>query len=160
MSSVFFSYSHADEALRDDLEKHLSQLKREGAISTWHDRRIAPGGDLGAKIDAELDRADLVLLLVSSDFLASEYCYSKEMTRALERHRVGNCRVLPVILRPCDWQSSPFGGLLALPTDGKPVTRWKDNDEAFLDVVKGIRTILAAKPGIIQRETAPASRSL
>lgn len=144
MSSLFFSYSHKDEALRDRLEVHLSVLKREGAISTWHDRRITAGDALGQRIDEHLERADIILLLVSPDFLASDYCQDVEMHRALARHAEGSARVIPVILRPCDWQHSPFAHLLAAPTDGKPITRWPDEDEAFLDVVRQIRAALPA----------------
>ena len=144
MSSLFFSYSHKDEALRDRLEVHLAALKREGAISTWHDRRITAGDVLGQRIDEQLERADIILLLVSPDFLASDYCHDVEMQRALVRHGEGSARVIPVILRPCDWLHSPFAQLLAAPTDGKAITRWPDEDEAFLDVVRQIRAALPA----------------
>ncbi|HSU31319.1 MAG TPA: toll/interleukin-1 receptor domain-containing protein [Bryobacteraceae bacterium] len=142
MNTVFFSYSHKDESLRDELEVHLSLLKRQGVISVWHDRRLGAGNELNAGISRELERADIILLLVSPDFLASDYCYSVERTRALERHDKGEARVIPVILRPCDWHHAPFGKLLALPRDGKPVTRWTDRDEAFLNVINAIRTVL------------------
>jgi len=144
MSSLFFSYSHKDEALRDRLEVHLAALKREGAISTWHDRRITAGDVLGQRIDENLESADIILLLVSPDFLASDYCHDVEMQRALARHREGAARIIPVILRPCDWQHSPFVHLLAAPTDGKPITKWANEDEAFLDVVQKIRAALPA----------------
>ncbi|HVC17420.1 MAG TPA: toll/interleukin-1 receptor domain-containing protein [Rhodanobacter sp.] len=142
MSSLFFSYSHKDETLRDQLEVHLAVLKREGAISTWHDRRIMAGDVLGQRIDEELEHADIILLLISPDFLASDYCHDVEMQRALARHAERSARVIPVILRSCDWQHSPFAGLLAAPTDGRPVTKWPDLDEAFLDVVRQIRAAL------------------
>lgn len=139
MAKVFFSYSHKDEDLRNRLETHLSMLKRQGQIEPWHDRRITAGDDLDNSIMAELEAADIVLFLVSADFLASNYCYEAEVARALERHKIGNTRVIPVILRPCEWRSAPFGNLLALPTDGKPVTKWADLDDAFLDIATGIR---------------------
>lgn len=144
MSSLFFSYSHEDEALRDRLEVHLSALKRSGAISTWHDRRITAGDPLGQRIDEHLERADLILLLVSPDFLASNYCHDVEMQRAMARHAEGSARVIPVILKPCDWQHPPLSSLLAAPKDGKAITRWPDEDEAFLDVVRQIRAALPA----------------
>lgn len=159
MSSVFFSYSHKDEALRDQLEVHLSALKRDGTITTWHDRRITAGDPLGQRIDEQLEHADLILLLVSPDFLNSDYCHDVEMQRALARHAEGSARVIPVILRPCDWQHSPFAHLLAAPTDGKPITRWPDMDEAFLDVVRQIRAALPATHPPAQRRapsTAPS----
>jgi hypothetical protein len=145
MKSVFFSYSHKDEALRNQLETHLALLKRDGVISTWHDRRLTAGDHIDSGISAQLESADLILLLVSADFLASEYCIGNEMKRALERHHEGKARVIPIILRPCDWKTAPFNGLLALPKDGLPVTKWPDPDDAFLDIVTSIRA--AAGPG-------------
>lgn len=142
MATVFFSYSHADEDLRNKLEEHLALLKRQGLVEAWHDRRLAVGDELDPGISAELERADVVLLLVSSAFLASNYCYEREMSRALERHSAGSTRVIPVILRHCDWMSSPFGKLLAAPRDGRPVTAWPDIDEAMADVVRKIRDAL------------------
>ena len=154
MAHVFFSYSHADETLRNELEKHLTGLRRDGVITTWHDRRIGPGEDLHGQIDDHLDRADIVLLLVSADFLASDYCYDVEMMRAMQRHERGEARVIPVILRPCDWHSALFGGLNAVPPDGKPVTKHATLDDGFLKVAKAIRQVAGpAEP------VAPASRA-
>src|SRR3954471_19312466 len=138
--SLFYSYSSKDGALRDELETALSLLRRQGVLSGWHDRRVEAGTEWERQIDQHLEAADVILLLVSADFLASDYCYDKEMKRALERHGAGVARVIPVILRPCDWDSAPFWKLQALPKDGKPVTTWKDRDEAFTDIARGIRT--------------------
>jgi len=142
MASLFFSYSHADEEYRDQLEKHLTMLKRQGRISAWHDRRIKAGDPLDKNISKELEGASIVLLLISSDFLASEYCYDIEMTRAMERHASGETRAIPIILRPCDWHEAPFGNLMAAPTDGKPVSKWTNIDDAWLDVVNAIKSAL------------------
>ena len=139
MATLFFSYSHRDQELRDRLEAHLSLLKRQNLISAWHDRKIGAGEDFADVIAQELETAEIVLLLVSADFIASDYCYDVEMKRALDRQRSGEARVIPVILRPCDWKQSPFGGLKAVPKDGKPVTAWPDFDEAFLDIVAELR---------------------
>lgn len=139
MPSVFFSYSHADESLRDQLEKQLSMLKRQGVIETWHDRRIGAGAEFARAIDEHVERDEIILLLVSADFLASEYCYEIEMQRAMERHNAGEAIVIPVILRACDWRHAPFGKLYATPRDGKPVTQWPDIDEAFLQVAQAVR---------------------
>jgi len=136
---VFFSYSHKDEELRDQLATQLAMLRREEVIQDWHDRRIIGGQEWGGQIDAHLNSSDIILLLVSSDFLASEYCYDIEVKRAMERHEAEETRVIPIILRPCDWTRAPFAKLQALPKDVKPVTRWADRDEAFLDVATGIR---------------------
>ncbi|MES2942624.1 MAG: toll/interleukin-1 receptor domain-containing protein [Pseudomonadota bacterium] len=143
MAKVFFSYSHKDEALRDEFEVHLAMLKREGAISAWHDRKILPGTELNGEINARLNESEVILLLVSPDFLASAYCYDIEVGRAMEMHEQGRAKVIPVILRPCDWQASaPFAKLLAVPTDGKPVVKWPDRDDAWLNVVQQLRAAL------------------
>ena len=146
MATLFFSYSHKDEDLRDQLEVHLSMLKREGLIEAWHDRKIPAGDEIDSTIDEKLEIADVILLLISADFLASPYCFDIEVQRAMQRHQEGSARVIPVILRPCDWHNAPFGTLLAAPKDGKPVTRWTDRDEAFVDVVRQIRAALPTTP--------------
>ena len=139
MASVFISYSHADEELRQKLGKHLAGLRRQGVISTWHDRRIGPGEEIHDQISAQLDSADIILLLVSADFLASDYCYEIEMTHAMERHDEGTARVIPVILRPCDWHDAPFDRLKAIPTDGKPVVKHATLDDGFVEVAQAVR---------------------
>ncbi|MCP3960256.1 MAG: TIR domain-containing protein [bacterium] len=139
---VFFSYSHRDEELRDALATHLALLKREGEIRPWHDRGIGGGREWEGEIDEHLESADLILLLISPNFIASDYCFDREMTRALERHEAGEARVVPVILRPTDWQTAPFARLQALPRDGRPVTQWPNRDEALLDVVRGLRSVI------------------
>jgi hypothetical protein len=154
MATLFFSYSHADENLRDQLEKHLSVLKRQGVIEAWHDRRIVAGQEFGDEIDTHLDSAEVILLLVSSDFLASDYCWKLEMTRAIERHERKEAVVIPVIIRPCDWHDTPFGKLLASPKDGRAVTLWPNLDEAFLDIVSAIKKAL---PGRAAAPTKPAT---
>ena len=151
MAAVFFSYCHKDEDYRDRLEVHLSALKREGLISTWHDRRIVAGQEFDGKINEHLDQDAVILLLVSADFINSDYCWNVEMTRAMERHLAGEAVVIPVILRPCDWHGTPFAKLLAVPTDGKPVSQWTDVDEGFLQVVRAIRTAV----GALKKEDAP-----
>ncbi|PLY59587.1 hypothetical protein HBH1_02097 [Herbaspirillum sp. BH-1] len=144
MASVFFSYTHVDEPLRDQLEVHLSLLKREGLITAWHDRRIVAGDNLDDAISEQLEKADIILLLVSADFIASDYCYATEMKRALERHAANEARVIPVILRACEWHGAPFGKLNAVPTDGRAVTSWPNKDEAFANIAKSIRAAVAA----------------
>lgn len=139
MAKLFFSYSHKDEELRNELETHLSLLKRQGVISSWHDRRITAGSDIDKAIDAELESSQIVLLLVSAHFLASDYCFEKEMARALEKHTEGSATVIPVILHPCDWHSAPFGGLRATPTDGKAISMYANRHEALAIVAKDVR---------------------
>lgn len=161
MATLFFSYSHKDEPLRDELEVHLAMLKREGAIQAWHDRKIVAGDEIDRAIDERINGADVILVLVSPDFLASSYCYDVELKRALTRHEAGEARVIPVILRPCDWHNTPFAKLLAAPKDGKPITRWSDRDEGFLAVVRQIRQALNQKsrPQNEASPTKPKSES-
>jgi hypothetical protein len=135
---IFYSYAHEDEPFLKELDKHLSLLKRKGVIESWHDLQIRAGVPWEKTIHNKLRKAQVVLLLVSSDFLASDYCYNKEMTWALKQHENGSTRVIPILLRPVDWSDSPFSHLQALPKNAKPVATWPNSDEAWLDIVKGI----------------------
>ena len=139
MMQLFFSYSHKDEATRDELETHLVMLKRQGVIETWHDRRIIAGDEFDGQISEHLESAGIILLLVSPYFLASTYCYDVELTRAMERHDAGEARVIPVIVDPCDWHLAPFGKLLAMPEDGKPISKFPNVHDGFLQITKAIR---------------------
>ncbi len=139
---LFYSYCHADEARRDRLETHLKLLQRQGLIASWHDRRITPGSDWSQAIDQHLEAADIILLLISADFLASDYCWSVETKRALERHHAGSARVIPIILRSCDWHQAAFGRLQALPGDGKPVSQWGDEDDAWTEIARALRELI------------------
>jgi hypothetical protein len=141
---VFISYAREDEVLREALEKQLAILRRQGLIATWHDRRIGAGTEWAKQIAGELEAADLILLLVSPDFLASDYIFDVELKRALERHEAGATRVIPIILRPCLWQRGAFAKLQALPTDGEPVTspKWGSLDAAFHNVAEGLARII------------------
>jgi hypothetical protein len=125
--------------MRQALETHLALLGRAGVIASWHDRRIIAGEEWRGQIDKRLDEADIILLLVSADFLASDYCYAVEMQRALARHEAGYACVIPVVIRSVDWAGAPFGALQALPKDAKPVSSWVDPDEAWTDIARGIR---------------------
>src|SRR5437868_5155515 len=108
---VFYSYSHKDEALRNKLETQLQLLERQGYIASWHDYKIVPGQEWANEIDAHLNTADIILLLVSPDYIASDYCYSVEMMQALKRHDAEEARVIPIILRPVDLSETPFSRL-------------------------------------------------
>lgn len=142
MASVFLSYSHKDENLRDALESHLAMLKREGSITLWHDRELLAGDEIDQTISSYLLTSDIIILLVSSDFLSSYYCYEREMLVALERHRSGSAKLIPIILKPCDWASAPFSKAIVLPKNGKPLVSWANIDEAFLDIVTSLRKVL------------------
>ncbi len=137
---LFFSYSFRDEPLRDRLAKHLDVLKQGGIIESWSDRQIGAGSEVLQVIDPRLETADIILLLVSADYLASEIIYNVEIPRALERRQTGEAIVLPVILRPVDWSDTPFSQIPALPVGGKAVATWPEPDEAFVSISRGIRT--------------------
>lgn len=136
---LFYSYSHKDESLRDSLETHLSILARQGIVTQWHDRRIVAGNEWEEEINTQLETADIILLLISADFIASDYCYSKELKRAIDRHESNQAKVIPVIVRPVDWSDAPVAKLQALPKDSKAVTSWNNQDEAWLSVSNGVR---------------------
>ena len=140
---VFISYSHLDERALDRLHTHLAVLRREQRINEWYDREILVGSDLDQDITEQLETCELFLALVSPDYLASGYCYEREMTRALERHHAGEVRVVAIIIEPCDWKETPLGNLKALPYDGKPVSTWENENEAYLNVVTELRRILS-----------------
>lgn len=142
MTKVFISYSHVDEPYRKELEKHLSGLKRYKYIDTWNDREIIAGQNWGDQISIELEEAKIILLLLSSDFLASNYCYDIEMKRAIERYNKREAIVVPIILRFCDWSNTPFSMIQCLPLNAKPVKDWPDQDQAFLNIVDGIKALL------------------
>ena len=144
MTRIFISYAHKDEELRQELEKHLAELERQKIVTTWSDEQIRPGEELDNAIQKELERADIILLLVSPDFLASTYCREVETVKALEQRNTRGSITIPVILRPCDWQRAPFGRLKALPKDGKPVVQYPSRDDAFLEIAKALGDEAAA----------------
>jgi TIR domain len=139
---LFYSYSHRDEEHRDRLQAHLATLRRQGSIEDWHDRKILPGEIWAEKIDTKLQTADIILLLVSADFINSDYCYGRELEVALERHAVNEARVVPIIVQPVDWTGTPISDLQALPPDARPVTTWPNQEEAWVKVATGIREVV------------------
>ena len=142
MTRVFISYSHKDEALRAELVAHLALLTREGVLDLWTDHDITAGGEIHSTISQGLEEADIVLLLISQNFNNSEYCANVEMKRALERHEAGQCVAVPVLLRPCDWQTAPYAKFNAIPRNNRPVTEWSSHDAAFAEIVQELRELL------------------
>jgi Flp pilus assembly protein TadD len=140
--TIFFSYAHKDEQLLIELKKHLSTLKQSGLINIWHDRDISAGTYWEQQIKIHLNEAQIILLLISSDFMDSDYCNGVEMQQALERHDLGKARVIPIILRYVSWKEGVLGKLQALPKDGIPVKSWPDQDEALYNVTEGIRKVI------------------
>lgn len=154
--ALFYSYSHKDEPWRDELATHLAMLEKKGVIRSWHDRKIVAGDNWKGKIDENLEKADIVLLLVSSNFLASDYCYDIEMKRALERHDKGEACTVPVIISACDWELADFARIQALPKDAKPVESWAIRNEAWNDIAKGIRKVATELAARQPPATSPA----
>ncbi len=142
MIEVFFSYAHEDEVLMDEVRRQLIVYERENYIRKWHDRKIPAGSEWKTQIDNRIKRAAIILLFMSPSFIESKYCYEIEGQEALKRHEAQEAVVIPIILRPCAWQDSPFGKLQALPADGKPITTWDNMDEASFEVAKGIIRIV------------------
>ncbi|WP_437599689.1 toll/interleukin-1 receptor domain-containing protein [Sorangium sp. So ce590] len=148
---VFISYAAANEKQKDVLRKHLSALKREGKVRTWHTGRVGVGSDRDAELAARLDAAHLIVLLVSVDYLAADAQW-REMERALGRHNAGRARVIPILLDACDWEGTPFSALAPLPPNGVPVMSWERESEAWTAVTLAIR---AAVADCTHRTTAP-----
>jgi hypothetical protein len=139
--SAFISYSHVDKEIHKELLNHLTPLVNIGLIDTWSDLEIAPGDEWEKKISIKLEAADVIILLISIDFINSKYCYDKEMTRAMERHYEGSAVVIPVIARQCLWHHAPFGKLEALPEKGKAIVSVANRDDALTLVSEGIRKL-------------------
>ncbi|MDF0752660.1 TIR domain-containing protein [Marinobacter sp. 71-i] len=140
--SIFYSYSHKDERFCETLRAHLSVLERKEVISSWYDRKIKPGQLWQREIDTNIKRADIIVLLVSADFVASDYCYQEELQIAMERHEANQAIVVPVVVRPVDFSETPFSKIQALPKDAYPITKWNDEDEAWINVVEGIKSAI------------------
>lgn len=138
---LFVSYCHADERVKAELLKHLEPLRAMQLIEAWHDRKLKAGEEWDGKISAELKKADIILLLISVDFINSKYCFEQEMDIAMTRHEAKEARVIPVIVRNCLWHSAPFSKLQALPKDAKPIGSWENEDDAFVDVATGIMSV-------------------
>jgi len=151
--NVFISYSHKDEALKDELAVHLSNLVRQNKIQPWQDRDIEAGTKWNQEIQEAMETADIILLLVSPRFMASSYIHEVELRHAIEREQQGTARVIPIILKPCDFQDTMIEDLQALPQDAKPITKWEDQDEAFVNVVSGLRRVIDTLSR--QRQSSP-----
>lgn len=139
---IFISYAHADEALKTEFDKYLKVLRRSGKIAVWQDRQLMAGDEWNATILQELALANLILLLVSVDFNASDFIWDKELAAAMQRHAEGTARVVPIILRPCQWSSLPYAKLQALPRNARPVTDHPDRDAAFTEIATEIERLV------------------
>ncbi|MEJ1961541.1 MAG: toll/interleukin-1 receptor domain-containing protein [Gammaproteobacteria bacterium] len=143
--NVFVSYSHADAGMPERLRAHCAVLLREGRIGLWHDREIEAGAPFDQEIVRQLKASTHFVPLVSPDYLSSRYCESRELRAAIKLHRAGELAIVPVILEPCDWRSSPLGRHKALPQDGKPVRLWRSRNAALLNVVMEFRRLVQGR---------------
>ncbi|HVB21551.1 MAG TPA: toll/interleukin-1 receptor domain-containing protein [Ktedonobacteraceae bacterium] len=140
---IFCGYASKDEVLFKQLHTALAVPIRQEPINVWNYQDIPPGAEWGSEIEQQLSTADIIILLVSPSFIASEYCWSKEMQWAITRHTAGEARVIPIILKPTPgWETTPLGSLQALPVSAKPISTWKNRDEAFANVVEGLLRVI------------------
>jgi len=139
---IFTSYAHEDEALKTELDKYLKVLKRSGKIDTWNDRALIAGQEWDKTIMAEMEKANIIILLISVDFNASDFIWNKELAEAMKRHEAGTAYVVPIILRPCKWFSMPYAKLQALPRNAKPVVEYDNQDMAFTEIATGIESLV------------------
>jgi len=140
--SVFISYSHKDDEYREQLETHLSLLKRENIIDVWHDRKIIPGKNWKNEIDKYIETSQVFLFLISADFISSDYCFEIEMQKAIQQHKANVSVIIPILIRPTDWDNMEISQFQGLPKDTTPISLWKNRDEAWLDVIKGLRSFI------------------
>jgi hypothetical protein len=157
---AFISYSHKDSDMLAVLHKHLTQLQRDGLIQTWTDHEIPAGGKFDVQIDSTLEQSELFIALLSPDYIASNYCFDKEFKKALQMQEQGKLIVVPVILEPCDWLSTPFKQFKALPNDGKPISTWQNINTAFLDVIQNIRSLVRPQSDEIAPSVKTSSQPL
>ncbi len=140
--NIFISYAHEDEAMKNDLDKHLIMLKRSDKIEVWTDKAIFAGDEWDKNILDAMEKADIILLLISVDFNNSKYIWEKELKFALDKHEKGLVRVIPILLRNCEWRDMPYSKLQAIPAGNKPVKSFSDQDEAYTSIAKSIRDVV------------------
>lgn len=159
---IFFCYAHEDEIYLNRLKAQLQPLRLQGLIDMWHDRDISPGGKWEDEISKHIDEAQIILLLISPDFMASDFCISKELKQAILQQETKKTCVVPVILRPVHWQIPPLNKLQALPKDGAPVTEWHNIDGAFFSIANDIRKLAEGLAAILDpsQETLPTRGEL
>ena len=142
-AKVFISYSHKDEEFKDELVTMLAGLQRRGVIDAWQDRCIEEGDEWYQGIQAAMQDCDLAVLLISANFIASRFIQDEELPGLLRHHMGEGLRVVPVIVKPCLWQSEPMlKDLQVLPRDGKPVIRFSrengERDQVWADIAMTI----------------------
>jgi len=156
---IFIAYARKDTSFLDELRTHFTPLVQGGKVKIWYDGKIEPGKVWEAAIKENLHSADIILMLVSADAIASDYFYEKVMTDALARHNSGTARVVPLIVRPCAWQATPLSELQALPRDGKPVSTWPDRDDAYANAVTSLAMLNSIRMERVAAEQAERERN-
>ena len=139
---IYISHSNRDRQMKEQLITYLKSLERQGLINILNDQGIPGGENWEALIDTQMSRASIILLLVSPDYLASDWCYEIEARRALERMETDGIKVVQIILKRCDWFYAPFGRLQALPMNGKPINEWRKRPDAYIDVAERVKQIV------------------
>ena len=140
---IFISYAREDRGWVDKLKNHLASLQRKGLVESWDDSSIWPGKEWNASIMKALGEADIYILMVTVDFIASDYINQNELPVALKRAEgEENVQIVPVIVRPCNWFTEFYNSYQALPKDGKPISTWDNEDKAYLDVVEGLMKLI------------------
>jgi len=158
-SKIFISYAHKDEAFKDELVIRLKGLQRNGYLITWHDRKIEPGQLWDAAIKSALDTASIIVFLVSPDFLDSDYIHNVEIKKAFERYHAGQCKIVPIIIRPCHFQDTAIGELQALPKNAKPISTWSDKDEAWYDVLEQLKKTISFRTEKHKTQSASSDKN-
>jgi hypothetical protein len=156
---AFISYSHKDNHLLERLHAHLSTLVRAGLLSSWTDEMIPAGGHLDSTISRELNTSQLFIALLSPDYLASNYCYEKEFQTALGMNKAGDLIIVPIVVEPCDWLSTPFKEFKALPLDGKAISTWENTNTAFLNVTQSLRKLIEGAAQDTPTVTSPVGHA-
>jgi hypothetical protein len=155
---IFFSYSHKDSDIKEYLDTHFAPLKRSGKVQTWNDRDITLGNEWNDEIKQQLEEADIILLLISASFIASNYIWDNELKRAMERHEARTARVIPIFAKKCEFQDMPFAKLQGLPQDAKPIASFADPDEPCADIASKIRKLIdSIEANAPQKATMPTT---
>lgn len=143
MIKVFISYAHEDEKYKNELAKHVSALVRQGVLEEWNDRQVKAGDEWDQAIKSKLNQANIILFLVSKNFIASDYINDVEIHNAITRHKKGEVRIVPILINYCFFDGSPIAQFPIFPKGNKPIQAWKNPDEAWLDVIHGILNTIA-----------------
>jgi len=155
-TNIFIAYAKADENILELLRKHLTSLERTEGVTIWYDGKIDLGKEWLEETEKAMANADIILLLVSADFIASDFCYEHQMKQALELHAADKASVIPVIIRDCAWENAPFSQLKVLPLNGVHSTSsvWDTEDEPYVEIARALNEHINPKT-----DTEPKSKT-